>query len=98
MRGRKRGPLLFLLKYLSIKDGLKRACSASSTLLRDNLLKYLSIKDGLKLLPIPTLQLKNVASKVPVHKRWIETQCLSIWLWGSICLLKYLSIKDGLKR
>ena len=63
----------FLLKYLSIKDGLKQV--------------YL--RDGIQI---------QKASKVPVHKRWIETSA-DYFLRVFCCnLLKYLSIKDGLKQ
>jgi|GEM_PF-2757070 len=37
-------------------------------------------------------------SKVPVHKRWIETFVEGILVSLHPDLLKYLSIKDGLKR
>ena len=37
------------------------------------LLKYLSIKDGLKLYTAMYIESLVNASKVPVHKRWIET-------------------------
>ena len=61
------------------------------------LLKYLSIKDGLK----PNLThfgfVLIQSSKVPVHKRWIETSTRFSGINSIKKLLKYLSIKDGLK-
>ena len=61
------------------------------------LLKYLSIKDGLKLSRSHYCLSVILASKVPVHKRWIETETKNAAAIDAIKLLKYLSIKDGLK-
>ena len=61
------------------------------------LLKYLSIKDGLKRRSDDQRTGQGCASKVPVHKRWIETNQPATTLNYDSELLKYLSIKDGLK-
>ena len=61
------------------------------------LLKYLSIKDGLKQLRSGYMIGTSAPSKVPVHKRWIETFYFKNVNTLPKHLLKYLSIKDGLK-
>ena len=62
------------------------------------LLKYLSIKDGLKLRWVCNYKVYRFTSKVPVHKRWIETSVGRATKPDRKNLLKYLSIKDGLKH
>ena len=48
------------------------------------LLKYLSIKDGLKLAYNNECAKRSPASKVPVHKRWIETCNLTVMYLASL--------------
>ena len=92
------GRAIVLLKYLSIKDGLKLSTAIEMEVPARKLLKYLSIKDGLK--PFSKLTIDGRAIQLLKYlsiKDGLKHRPPTNLQRTSHKLLKYLSIKDGLK-